>query len=140
MRDRKVFLDTNVIIYAYDSSAGKKHEVAREVLTELWESGLGVISTQVLQELFINVTKKIPKPIDIDLAKGIIEDFLRWDVVVNDGESLLDAIDILVEYNYSFWDSMIIQAAVKGGAELLLTEDLEHGKVVKGVEIRNPYK
>ena len=140
MRDRKVFLDTNVIIYAYDSSAGKKHEVAREVLTELWESGLGVISTQVLQELFINVTKKIPKPIDIDLAKGIIEDFLRWDVVVNDGECLLDAIDILVEYNYSFWDSMIIQAAVKGGAELLLTEDLEHGKVVKGVEIRNPYK
>lgn len=140
MRERKVFLDTNIIIYAYDSSAGKKHEIARKILIELWDSGLGVISTQVLQEFFINVTKKIPKPIDIDLAKGIIEDFLKWDVVVNDGESLLDAIDILVEYNYSFWDSMIIQAAVKGGAELLLTEDLEHGKVVKGVEIRNPYK
>jgi len=140
MREHKVFLDTNIIIYAYDSSAGKKHEVAREILTGLWDSGLGVISTQVLQEFFINVTKKIPKPIDIDLAKGIIEDFLKWDVVVNDGESLLDAIDILVEYNYSFWDSMIIQAAVKGGAELLLTEDLEDGKVVKGVEIKNPYK
>ena len=140
MRERKVFLDTNIIIYAYDNSAGKKHEVAREILTGLWDSGLGVISTQVLQEFFINVTKKIPKPIDIDLAKGIIEDFLRWDVVVNDGECLLDAIDILVEHNYSFWDSMIIQAAVKGGAELLLTEDLEDGKVVKGVEIRNPYK
>ena len=140
MREHKVFLDTNIIIYAYDSSAGKKHEVAREILTGLWDSGLGVISTQVLQEFFVNVTKKIPKPIDIDLAKGIIEDFLRWDVVVNDGESLLDAIDILVEYNYSFWDSMIIQAAVKGGAELLLTEDLEDGKVVKGVEIRNPFK
>lgn len=140
MKEHKVFLDTNIIIYAYDSSAGKKHEVAREILTGLWDSGLGVISTQVLQEFFINVTKKIPKPIDIDLAKGIIGDFLKWDVVVNDGESLLDAIDILVEYNYSFWDSMIIQAAVKGGAELLLTEDLEDGKVVKGVKIRNPYK
>ena len=140
MKEHKVFLDTNIIIYAYDSSAGKKHEVAREILTGLWDSGLGVISTQVLQEFFINVTKKIPKPIDIDLAKGIIGDFLKWDVVVNDGESLLDAIDILVEYKYSFWDSMIIQAAVKGGAELLLTEDLEDGKVVKGVKIRNPYK
>ena len=83
MPDDKTFVDTNIIIYAYDVTAGKKHNVAENILADLWNSGLGVISTQVLQEFFVNVVQKIPKPIDKKQAKEIIRDFLKWHVVVN---------------------------------------------------------
>ena len=75
MPEDKAFIDTNIIIYAYDVTAGKKHETARKIITELWDSGLGVISTQVLQEFFVNVVQKIPKPIDKQQAKVLLEIF-----------------------------------------------------------------
>ena len=139
MRGDKVFLDTNIIIYAYDVSAKKKQEIAKKIMIDLWDSGLGLISTQVLQEFFINVTRKIPKPLDVNLAKEIVEDLLKWDIVVNDGESILEAIEIHLQHKYSFWDSMIIQAAIRSGAALLLTEDLPDGKIIHGVTIKNPF-
>jgi predicted nucleic acid-binding protein len=140
MTDQKVFLDTNIIIYAYDVSAGDKHEVARKIMVDLWDSGLGVISTQVLQEFFVNVTQKIPKPLDKRLTKDILNDLLKWDVVVNDGESILEAVEILFKYGYSFWDSLIIEAAMRSGSELLLSEDLTHGQIINGLTINNPFK
>jgi predicted nucleic acid-binding protein len=140
MTDQKVFLDTNIIIYAYDVSAGDKHEVASKIMVDLWDSGLGVISTQVLQEFFVNVTQKIPKPLDKRLAKDILSDLLKWDVVVNDGESILEAVEILFKYGYSFWDSLIIEAAMRSGSELLLSEDLTHGQIINGLIISNPFK
>ncbi len=140
MADQKVFLDTNIIIYAYDVSAGDKHEVARKIMGDLWDSGLGVISTQVLQEFFVNVTQKIPKPLDKRLTKDILSDLLKWDVVVNDGESILEAVEILFKYGYSFWDSLIIEAAMRSGSELLLSEDLTHGQIINGLTINNPFK
>ena len=140
MPEGKIFIDTNIIIYAYDVSAGKKHRVAGNILNDLWDSGQGVISTQVLQEFFVNVVQKIPKPIDKKLAKEIVRDFLKWHVVVNNGGSILDAIDIYEKYGYSFWNSMIIEAAIKGGAVVLMSEDLHHGQVISGVTIRNPFK
>jgi predicted nucleic acid-binding protein len=140
MSEDKIFIDTNIIIYAYDVTAGNKHKVARNILTELWNSGMGVISTQVLQEFFVNAIQKIPRPIDKKLAKEIVRDFLKWNVVVSNGDSILDAIDICVKYGYSFWDSMIIEAAIKGGAAVLMSEDLQDGQVISGVIIRNPFK
>ncbi len=89
MPEDKIFVDTNIIIYAFDVTAGKKHRVAVNTLTDLWNSGMGVISTQVLQEFFVNVVQKIPKPIDKKLAKDIVRDFLKWHVVVNKGDSIL---------------------------------------------------
>ena len=127
MRGDRVFLDTNIILYAYDISAGEKHQVAKKILLDLWDSGLGVISTQVLQEFFVNVTQKIPKQLDNRLARDIVSDLLKWDVVVNHGESILEAVEILLRYGYSFWDSLIIEAAIRGGAGALLSEDLTHG-------------
>lgn len=135
----KIFLDTNIIIYAYDKSAGKKHEVAQKIVLDLWDSDLGILSTQVLQEFFVSVTKKVSKPLDIRLARQIVTDLMIWDVIVNDGESILEAIEIHSRHSYSFWDSMIIQAAIKGGAMLLLSEDFSDGKIINGVEIRNPF-
>lgn len=139
MKGGKAFLDTNILIYAHDISAEQKHEVARKIVLELWESGQGVLSTQVLQEFFYGVTKKILQPLDAQVAKELVGHLLRWDVMVNDGESILKAIDIHQRYQYSFWDSMIIQAAVKGDAALLLSEDLIDGQVINGVRIKNPF-
>jgi len=136
----KVFLDTNIIIYAYDVSAGKKHEVAKKIFAQLWDSGFALISTQVLQEFFVNVTQKIPKLLDKRLARDILKDLLKWDVVINDGESVLGAVEILLRYGYSFWDSLIIEAAIRGGAVALLSEDLPDGQIISGVTIKNPFK
>ena len=139
MTEDKVFLDTNIIIYAYDLTAGEKHKIAKKIVLDLWNSGLGIISTQVLQEFFVIATQKIPKPLDIKIAKEIMRDLLKWNVVANDGESILEAVNILLRYHYSFWDSMIIEAAVKSGAGMLLTEDLSDGQIISGVTIKNPF-
>lgn len=140
MQDDKTFLDTNILVYAYDNTAGQKHEIANRIVSELWASGLGVLSTQVLQEFFVSVTTKIPRPMDTRTAKEIISDLLTWDVVVIDGQSVLNGVDIQVKYRYSFWDSLIIEAALKAGSPLLFTEDLSDGQVVRSVTIRNPFR
>jgi len=140
MPEGKVFLDTNMLIYAHDSSAKTKHEMARETVLELWEHHQGLLSTQVLQEFFYAITRKIPKPMDALQARKIVEDLCRWEVVVNDTRGILSAIDIQSRYQYSFWDALIIQAAIQGGAKTLLTEDLSHGQTIQGVKIRNPFR
>ena len=140
MPETKVFLDTNIIIYAYDVSAKEKHEQARKLLVDLWDSGRGVLSTQVLQEFFVSVTQKIPQPLTLNMAKDIVSDLLRWEIVVNDGDSILEAMELHSRHKYSFWDSLIIQAAIKSGASLLLSEDLSGGQTIHGVTIKNPFK
>ncbi len=139
MTENKIFVDTNVLVYAYDMSAGEKAEVAREILLELWENGTGVISTQILQEFYVVVTRKIPRPMDSRTARGIIDDLLVWEVVVNDEKAILEAIDISEKHRISFWDSLVVQAASKSGATVLLSEDLHPGKIAKGVTVRNPF-
>lgn len=140
MKDDKIFVDTNIIIYAYTVSAEEKHKTAMKIMEDLWISGLGVLSTQVLQEFFAVATRNVPKPLNIKSAKEIVEDFLKWDVVINDGESILEAIEMHEKYKYSFWDSMIIAAAIKGGCSVLLSEDLFDGQNIDGLEIKNPFK
>lgn len=140
MTGDKVFLDTNIVVYAYDISAGKKHDVAANLMIDLWNTGLGVISTQVLQEFFVTVTKKIPNPLSIRKAKEIIKDLLTWDVVIPNGDTILSSIDITTRYKYSFWDSLIITTAIESGASVLLTEDLSDGQTIKGLKIRNPFR
>ena len=139
MPDDRIFIDTNILIYAYDATAGEKHASASNLLIDLWNSRLGVVSTQVLQEFFVNVVQKIPKPIDKRIAKEIVKDLLKWHVVVINGNSILDAIDISRRYRYSFWDAMIIESAIRGNARILMTEDLQNGQKIGGVTIKNPF-
>jgi len=139
MNENRVFLDTNILIYAYDASAGQKNRTAKELLVELWKSKTGMLSTQVLQEFFVSVTIKIQKPLSIERTKLIIRDLLHWEVIINDETSILNAIDIHKKHQFSFWDAMILQAAVNRGARLLYTEDMTHGQVVQGVRIVNPF-
>ena len=140
MKEVKVFVDTNIIVYAYDVSAGEKHSKALEIMKDLWGTGNGITSTQVLQEFFVSVTGKIAKPLSIITAKEIVKDFLKWKTVIINGEIILEAIDIHNERRYSFWDSLIIASAIAGGAETLLSEDLSDNHKIKGIVIKNPFK
>jgi len=140
MSGDRVFVDTNILVYAYDSSAGIKNREARKILADLWASGLGVLSTQVLQEFFVTVTRKLPKFMDPGIARNVVRDLLNWEVVTVDGDTILDAIDLYRSQGWSFWDSLIIAAAGKGGCALLLSEDLSSGQRVGKVTIRNPFE
>ncbi len=139
MKEDKVFLDTNILVYAYDVSSGSKHDIARNIVADLWNFRTGVLSIQVLQELFVTVTKKIPKPLDVKTTRDIVRDFLLWEVVDNDGELMMAAMDVQMKYSYAFWDSLIVAAAIKSGASTLLTEDLNNGQIIEGFMIKNPF-
>jgi predicted nucleic acid-binding protein len=134
-----VFVDTNILVYAYDISAGEKHEIAKKEVAALWNSGQGLISTQILQELYVTLTKKVSKPIGPDITKLIIQDLLQWKVVINDGTSILEAIEIQKQHRFGFWDALVVQAAIKGEAGVLLSEDFEPGRSLDGLTIRNPF-
>jgi predicted nucleic acid-binding protein len=140
MKEGRVFIDTNVLVYAYDTSAGEKYQEARKIMGTLWDSGNGIISSQVLQEFFVSVTKKISKPLSLLTAKEIVKDLLKWKTVIIDGEIIMEAIDIQSQHKYSFWDSMIIAAAVEGGAGTILSEDLSDKQAIKGIIVKNPFK
>jgi len=135
----KVFVDTNVLVYAYDRGAGSRHERAQSLLEKLWKEGNGILSTQVLQEFYVNVRRKAKRPVSIEQAKSLISDYLSWDPIVNDGATMLEAIDVEQRYQLSFWDSLIVVAAQKGGASVLFSEDFNHGQKFGSLVVQNPY-
>lgn len=139
MSGERVFLDTNIIVYAYDRDAGRKHEIARNLLIDMWNAEGGVLSTQVLQEFYITVTKKITSPLPPESAREIIVDFLTWDVVTNGGEAVLEAIDLQIREKISFWDALVVAAAEKGAADILLSEDFSDGRKFGDIAVRNPF-
>ena len=139
MSDR-YFVDTNIIMYAHDTAAGEKHQHAKALLEELWETRAGVVSTQVLQELAVNLRRKAKRPLDAKATRDIVSDYLSWQVVVNGGDSILEALDIEARYQVSFWDALVIQAAHAGCTEILYSEDLSDGQRYGGVTVKNPFR
>lgn len=133
------FIDTNVLVYAHDISAGLKHERAKNLIKELWNSELGCISIQVLQEFYVTVTRKICNPIPPEIAASIISDLGHWRMHTPDIADILGAIEIQKSYNLSFWDSMIIQSAKRLNCYCIWTEDLNHGQAYEGIKILNPF-
>lgn len=133
------FVDTNVLIYAHDAEAGDKREQAVTVLRELWEKQSGALSTQVLQEFYVNVTRKITKPLKRATAREIIERYGAWHLVAPDLRLVVDATHLEQRSRLSFWDAMIVVAAQRSGASTLLTEDLSHGQRLGSVTVRNPF-
>ena len=134
-----VFVDTNVLVYAYDKDAGAKHERANELVTEFWEQQTGIVSTQVLQEFYVTVTAKLPKPINPNRARGIVRAYNQWRLETNGIDTILLASEIQQRHQISFWDGLIIAAAARSGAERLLTEDLNDGQLIEGVLVSNPF-
>jgi len=136
----KCFLYTNLLVYAYDRSAGAKHGAALDLVRNISDSGAPVISTQVLQELAVCLRRKVARPLDSKEICKIVTELHEWEVFVNNGESVLRALEIEEQYQVSFWDGLIINAAHSSGAEILYTEDLNHGQTLGGVRVVNPFR
>lgn len=139
MSDR-YFVDTNILMYAHDTAAGEKHARAKALVEDLWESRSGVISTQVLQELAVNLRRKAKNPLDARATRDVVSDYLAWQVVVNGGDSILEALDLEARYQISFWDALVVQAAQASGAATLYSEDLSDRQTYGFVKVINPLR
>ena len=137
MSDR-TFVDTNVLIYAHDVDANAKHEAAKSALRELWSERSGVLSMQVLQEFYVNVTRKIRRPIPKESARLVVSSYAIWCVDTTPAE-LSTAFRIEDESRMGFWDALIIASALKSGATRILSEDLNAGQMIAGMRIENPF-
>ncbi len=137
--EQRQFVDTNILIYAHDSSAGVKHDKAKALLNELWRSGDGYLSIQVLQEFYVNVTRKLAIPLSPELAIEIITDLSTWRVHSPKASDLIDAIGLQTRRQISFWDAMILTSARQLGCQMVWSEDLNAGHNYEGIEVRNPF-
>ncbi len=137
MSDR-TFVDTNILIYAHDVDAKAKHEIAKGVLTELWSRRNGVLSLQVLQEFYVNVTRKIPSPLSKGAARPVVESYTAWCIETTPVE-IARAFRLQDECRIGFWDALIVASAIKCGAARILSEDLNSRQMIAGIQIENPF-
>lgn len=135
---RRVFVDTNVLLYADDASAGPKRDRAREVLRTAFRERSGVLSTQVLAEYFVNATRKLG--IDPAAARRRVEIFRSLEVVRIEARTILEAIDLHRLRGFSLWDCLVLECAAVSGCTVVYTEDLQHGQTVRGVRIEDPFR
>ena len=133
------FVDTNILVYAHDISAGDKHIRSKKLINELWNSSRGSISIQVLQEFYVTVVQKVARPMQPQMAARIISDLSAWRLHVPDVSDILEAIDIQQRNKLSFWDALIICSAKKLGCVVLLTENLNSGQFYEGIKAQNPF-
>ena len=139
MSGNRQFVDTNILLYAHDVTAGEKHSRARSLVEELWETREGCLSVQVLQEFFVTMTGKIPKPLDAPAAARIVGDLARWHLHAPAASDVLAAIDIHQRTGASFWDAMILRSATELGCGTVHSEDLNPGQAYDGVQVLNPF-
>jgi len=133
------FVDSNILIYAHDLDAGPKQQRAAAVLMDLWEAHTGRLSTQVLQEFYVNVTQKIKAPLARSAAREVVRNYAPWVQSWITPATVIRSSEIGEIWQLSFWDSMIVAAAEQHGADVVLSEDLNHGQVIAGVRIVNPF-
>jgi predicted nucleic acid-binding protein len=124
----KYFVDTNIPMYAHDTSTGAKHQRAKGLVEDLWRQRTGVVSTQVLQELCVNVRRKAGHPLTTKVTREIISDYLSWQVVVNGSESILEALELEERYQISFWDALVVQAAQTSGRAFCIPKTYRMGR------------
>ena len=135
----RTFVDSNVLVYAHDDAEPAKQARARAVLADLWEQRSGALSIQVLQEFYGTVTRKWMDRADVVDARGIVESLAEWSPYSPSAADVVEAIDVSRRVDPSFWDALIIVAAMRTGSDVVLTGDLNHGQVVEGVRIENPF-
>lgn len=136
----RYFLDTNILVYAYDRTAGRKHDLAAQLVEACWEYENGCLSIQVLQEFFVIVTRKIAAPLEPRLARQIVADLAVWRLHAPQASDLLQAIDLQQSYQLNFWDAQVVQSAASLLCRQLLSEDLNHGQIYGEVQVINPFK
>ncbi|HTC48923.1 MAG TPA: PIN domain-containing protein [Candidatus Aquilonibacter sp.] len=134
----KTFVDTNVLIYGHDVDAKGKHEVAKSVLRELWSQRTGVLSMQVLQEFYVNITRKITTPLPKDVARLVVNSYSIWCTETTPAE-IAAAFRIEDESRIGFWDALIVASAVKAGTVRILSEDMNAQQMIAGIRVENPF-
>lgn len=133
------FVDANVLVYAFDASSGAKHTAAQQLLERLWDSGGGCLSVQILQEFFVTVTRKVAEPLTVDEAADRMREFAVWKVFTPTANDVLAAIALHKQAQLNYWDAMVVGAAAELGCDVLWTEDLKDGQLLRGVRVRNPF-
>jgi predicted nucleic acid-binding protein len=135
----RIFVDTNILIYAYDAGAGERHRIARSVLEDLWERRAGILSAQVLQEFYNTVVRKLgPRLTAVD-ARNVIVQYSEWCAYPTDALVVYNAARLHESHRVSWWDALIIESACQAGAKYLLSEDLQDGRKFGALEVRNPF-
>lgn len=132
----KVFLDTNILVYSLDQSDAVKRKKCRGLIKSLAGENIGVISTQVMQEFYVAATTKLGAgPL---LIKDILRSLERFETIVVSPTLIKEAIDCAIINRLSFWDALIVVSAESARCEIVWTEDLNHGQIIRGVRIENP--
>lgn len=132
------FFDTNVLLYADDKSAPAKQRRSRTLVAEHRRSGTGVISLQVLQEYFVNLTRKLH--VDPRIARRKVEMLAEFDVAAPEVADILAAIDLHRLHGFSFWDALILRSAKQSGCRVLLSEDFQDAREIDGIQVVNPFR
>jgi predicted nucleic acid-binding protein len=133
------FIDTNVLVYAFERSDSEKKRVAQRLLSELMDADRLRVSTQVLQELFVTLTRKVLRPCSSEEALELLEHLTAWPLMVVDYAAIRAAVELTGQARLSFWDSLIVVAAAHSGASILYSEDLNDGQEILGVRVTNPF-
>jgi len=136
----KVFVDTNVFVYLFDKSAPVKQAQARRVLEAEGPPGHIVLSTQVLQEFYVSVTRKLGKPMSEPDGASATQDLCAFDVVDVDKDMVLRSLTLSRTERMSFWDALIVEAAQTRRCVRLLTEDLQEGRRFGSLQVANPFR
>jgi predicted nucleic acid-binding protein len=133
------FVDTNVLVYSYDRSAGRKRELAMQLLDRLWIARTGCLSLQILQEFYVCATGRLRPALTPSEAAAETSALAQWRIHEPGPGDLLSAIDLHQRLRVSFWDAMVLQSALQMGCKVLWTEDLNDGQSYAGVTVRNPF-
>lgn len=133
------FVDTNVLVYLFDADAGVKQAAARRLLSSAGQYGDLVLSTQVLKEFYVTVTRKLGQPLAADEALQATRALAELPVVQVDPDLIFAAAELAQRFQLSFWDALIVEAARRGDCRRLLSEDLQDGQEIAGVRVLNPF-
>lgn len=135
----KFFFDTNVLVYLFDADSPAKREKARALFQRHTEAGDILLSTQVLQEFYVAVTRRLERPLNAAAAAEAVSSFAELPLVQIDSELIVSAIHRSRNNQLSFWDALIVQAAIEGHASTLYSEDMQHGQVLDSLRVVNPF-
>lgn len=134
-----VFVDTNILAYAYDTSEEEKQPIAKALIDELWESERGALSTQVLQEFYVVTTRKFEPPLSRKEARELVSNYGEWKLIRIDLIMIVNASELEEKHQLMFWDALIIEAARRSGATRLVSEDIPSATAIEGITIENPF-
>lgn len=147
IQDGKIYMpdrliDTNILVYAYDTSEGIKHEASKNLLKQIWEVGGGIVCLQNLMEFFVVITQKVENPVDVAETRTIVEDILKsdnWRVIDRDVGTFLDAINLVSKHNIHLWDAVIVACMKENEITEIITENREDFEKVPGIKVIVPF-